>query len=671
MVNLDFWFKQSNSKQKKHVKFVFYLQIDLNVQKLVSPGVDCVSCAASSSKECKEVYNISQQSNTGSRRSSSISSENMRTEILDRIGEQQYEDVLFKPKQRKKKSKTKHKKMFVSGAESGSDTMSTNSVRSMSDGEDQWSSERLDVSSDLSISTKPSNTQLDTRSSSEETLGKLGDSISNNVETLHGDSFCELDEKINHSYALDDTGILQNSCKGGKPSILCLGEEHSLPSEIQPDLRSPESIERDVANKEKILAKVLKLDSLCDVKSDCEKQSCDINQVETQQIIEKMKLTYTTPHNYILSEELTHGGGVGEQQVDDWESQSALRNDHSDSQQDSHDEKVSSFDAQDEKLASFNSQDEKVASFSSILSYGPPSGSSAPPSNHTSLETFSSLDSKTEPNCGTKLYEAVERADQWMQYNVPGTIVNLSVCKYYVCCVDAKGVIYYSALNGLSLKWQKVDYKAKQVAISQDGTLVWRLHKSTAYALENPSIKGPFGGSWKEVAGNVQWISVADKTAWFISDGGLFVHQELSSEHSSSATKENCSQPVTRVCCFQDSVIVLTTGEVLFSSGISRISAEGRKWKRVNVPCPVADVALGCHDTAWVVDQKNTIHFSFNFTECDAQWWQVSFSFMFLTYTFCSVSTIALFPELQEIIPCPVDISLPSAVLTSGCPFKL
>lgn len=670
MVNLDFWLKQSNSYQKKHFKFVFYLQIDLNVQKLVSPGVDCISCAANSSKQCKEVYSISQQSNTGSRRSSAISSENLRTEILNRIGEQQYEDVLFKPKQRKKKSNTKCKRMFVSGAESGSDTMSTNSVRSLSDGEDQWSSERLDVSSDLSISTKPSNTQLDSRSSSEETLGRLGDSISNNVETLHGDSFGEHDGKINHSYALDDTGILQNSCKGSKPNSLCLGEEHSLPSEIQPDLRSPESIERDVANKEKILAKVLKLDSLCDVQTDCEKQSSDINKIETQQIIEKMNLTYTTPHNYILSEELTCGGGVGEQEVDDWKSQSAVRNAQSDSQQDCHDEKISSFDAQDEKLSSCDSQDEKVASFSSILSYGPPSGSSAPPSNHTSLETFSSLDSKTEPNCGTKLYEAVERADQWMQYSVPGTIVNLSVCKYYVCCVDAKGVVYYSALNGLSLKWQKVDYKAKQVAVSQDGTLVWRLHKSAAYALENPSIKGPFGESWKEVAGNVQWISVADKTAWFISDGGLFFHQELSSEHPSGMTKVDCSQPVTRVCCFQDSVIVLTTAEVLFSSGISHISAEGRKWKRVNVPCPVADVALGCHDTAWVVDQKNTIHFSCNFTECDAQWWQVSFSFVFLTYTFCVVSTIPLFPELQEIIPCPVDVSLPSALFTSDCSFK-
>jgi len=241
--------------------------------------------------------------------------------------------------------------------------------------------------------------------------------------------------------------------------------------------------------------------------------------------------------------------------------------------------------------------------------------------------------------------------------------VNLSVCKYYVCCVDAKGMVYYSALNGLSLKWQKVDYKAKQVAISQDGTLVWRLHKSTAYALENPSIKGPFGGSWKEVAGNVQWISVADKTAWFISDGGLFVHQELISEHPSSTTKVDCSQPVTRVCCFQDSVIVLTNGEVLFGSGISHMSAEGRKWKRVNVPCPVADVALGCHDTAWVVDQKNTIHFSCNFTECDAQWWQVSFSFMFLTYTFCSLSTFPSFLRYKKLFL--AQLILVSQVLSS------
>lgn len=623
--------------------------------------MDCATYAASSSKECKEVYNMSQQSNTGSKSSSALSSENLRTEILDRIGEQQYEDILFKPKLRKKKSKTKYEKLFMSGAESGSDTVSTNSVRSTSDGEDQWSSERLEVSSEFSILVKPSegfsNVQLGTRCSSEETLVKLGDCISNNVETLHGDSSYEHDVRSDHSSAVVKTSIAQKLGNSRRPSDLGLGEERIVPSEIQPDLRSPASIERDVANKEKVLAKVLKLDSLCDVDSDYEGHPCDVNKAETQEIIaEKLKLKYTTSHNFILTEELTHDIEAGEQRTDDWESQSALRNDHSDSQQDFQDKKVASFDSQDEKLASCDSQDEKVASFSSILSYGPPSGSSVPPSNHTSLETFSSSDSKTEPSCGSKLYEAVEQADHWMQYNVPGTIVNLSVCKYYVCCVDAKGVVYYSALNGLSLRWQKVDYKAKQVAISPDGALVWKLHKCTAYALENPSIKGPFGVRWKEVAGHVQWISVADKTAWFLSDGCISVHQELTSEHPSSTAKlVDCSQPVARISCFRDSMIVLTLkGEVLFRSGVSHIVAEGTKWKRLNVPCrTVADVALGCHYTAWVVDQTNTIHFSYNFTEPDAQWWQVSFSFMLLTYTFHSVSTTALYPEPHESVQCP------------------
>jgi hypothetical protein len=383
-----------------------------------------------------------------------------------------------------------------------------------------------------------------------------------------------------------------------------------------------------------------------------------MNRVEPHKIIEKIEVTYETSPNYNLSEEFTDGGGVGEQQMVDWENQVPLRSDQSRSQQDSH----------NEKLASFDSQDDKVASFSSILSYGPPSGSSAPPSNHTSLEISSSLDIRTEPSCVTGLYEAVERADQWMQYSVPGTIVNLSVCRNYVCCVDAKGLVYYSALNGLSLKWQKVDYKAKQVAVSQDGTLVWRLHKSTAYALENPSIKGPFGERWKEVAGNVQWVSVGDTTAWFISNSGFFVHQELSSECPSSEAKlVDCSQQVTRVCCFQDSVIVLNhDGQLFFRSGVSDLSAEGRTWRSVDVPCAAVDVALGCRGTAWVVDHKNTIYFSCNFTESDAQWWQVGVcNFMFLTYS------LVWCPPLSSLLSCnnPFCAQLILCVCVRACVF--
>lgn len=602
----------------------------MNVENVISPGVDCANAAPDGNKELEEVYNLSQQSSTGSRSSSVLSSDNLRTEILNRIGEQQYEDVLFKPKQRKKRTKTKQKKMFLSGTESGSDTMSTNSVRSMSDGEDPWSSDRLDMSSDWSVSTRPSeglnNVELDRRSSSEETLVRLGDCISSEVAVLPVESCSENDKTVDDSSTLVDASVSQKSSKDRRPGGLCLGVECSVPPEIQPDLRSPASIERDVASKERILAKVLKLDSLCD--GDCEievlngKHTCDTNKINGKEMItEETKLDYMELRSCVLSEELTCEVKDGDQESNDLGNQSVSKDDDSVSQ---HSDSIP------------DSQDEKLASFNSILSYGPPSGSSAPPSNHTSLEICSSSDPKAESSCDIKLYEAVERADQWMQYKVPDTIVNLSMCKYYVCCVDSKNVVYYSTLSGLSLKWQKVDYKAKQVAISPNGSLVWKLHKCTAYGLECPSKKGPFGRRWKELEKNVQWISVADNIAWFISKGSVYVHKQLSFEHPSSIARlVFCNEPVARICCFRNSVIVLTcTGEVLYRSEVSHVVPEGRIWEKVIVPCvAVTDIALGCHNTAWVVDQKNSIYFSCNFTEPNPQWWQVSFSWL-LKYAF-------------------------------------
>ncbi|XP_069698641.1 tectonin beta-propeller repeat-containing protein 2 isoform X2 [Periplaneta americana] len=586
---------------------------DLNIGKIVSPGVDCVN-TTDGNKVYKEVYNISQRSNTGSRRSSTLSCDNLRAEILERIGGQQYEDVVFKPKHRKRRNKKKQKKSLISGTESGSDTMSTNSVRSASDGEDPSSSERLDISSDWSVSTKQSegsnNMQLDKRSSSEETLVRLSDCISSDIVTLSGDVCSERDGTPS---VLDEV----KTVKEKRPSDLSIGEEILVPSEIQPDLRSPASIERDVANKERILAKVLKLDTLCDGDSVLNGvNSCDINKIEAKELIPtKTNMKYVTSHSCILSEELTHDIKVRDQKTDDWENQCAVQDEedsvsqHSDNMPDS--------------------QDEKLASYSSILSYGPPSGSSAPPSNHASLEIFSSPDSKTESSCDSGLYEAIERADRWMQYKVPDAIVNISVCKYYVCCVDSKDVVYYSALNGLSLKWQKLDYKARQIAVSPNGTLVWKLHKSTAYALENPSTKGPFGRRWKQAVRNVQWISLADNMAWLISDGCVFVHKQLTAEYPcSSSTPVYCNEPVTRICCFQGATIALTcTGEVLYRSGASHIVPEGKKWKKLSIPYPVViDIALGCQNTAWIVDQKNVIHFSCNFADPNAQWWQVLIS---------------------------------------------
>ena len=571
--------------------------MDLNISRIVSPGIDCVNSTTDENKVYKEVYNISQRSNSGSRRNSTLSCDNSRTELLDRIGEQQYEDVLFKPKHKKRRQKTKGK-TFISGAESGSDTMSTNSIRSTSDGEDPWSSERLDISSDWSTSTKQS--EGNKRSSSEETLVRLGDGISSDVATLPGDNCSEHDDTVHENSATNEPDV----SKEKRPSDLYIGEECSVPPEIQPDLRSPASIERDVANKERILAKVLQLDTLCDGNPENEKGdlelNCDIKKTDSTEFIEKKThVNYVTSHSCVLSDE--QSSNVADEEEVAWEN----RNPNEDSEP----------------------QDEKVASLTSILSYGPPSGSSAPPSHHASLEMYTTPDLKDGSVCENGVHEAVERPDRWMQYKVPDTISNLSVCKYYVCCVDCKELVYFSALNGLSLKWHKVDYKAKQVSISPNGTIVWKIHKSIAYALENPTTRGPFGREWKEAAHNVQWISVSDNMAWFISDGWIFVQKQLNSENpcNISSSPIYSSQPVTKVCSFQGSVIALTcSGEVLVRTGISHIVPEGKGWKKIVTPCPVVtDIALGSSHTTWIVDQKSCIHFTCSVLKQDIEWWQV------------------------------------------------
>ncbi|KAJ9589047.1 hypothetical protein L9F63_017661, partial [Diploptera punctata] len=581
--------------------------IDLNISRIESPGVDCLNSASTDgNKIYKDVYNISQRSNSGSRRNSTISCGNSRTELLDRIGEQQYEDVLFKPKHKKRHNKTKTKtKTFMSGTESGSDTMSVNSIRSTSDSEDPWSSERLEISSDWSTSTKQ--IESNKRSSSEETLVRLGDCISSDVATLPGDNSSEHDVTI-HENSIDEPNALQK-IKDKRPSDLSISEECSVPPEIQPDLRSPASIERDVANKERILAKVLKLDTLCDGDTESEKgnveDNCDIKTIETTEFIgEKINSKYVTSHSCVMSDET---------QANDKEV--ILENQNP-----------------DESNTSAEPQDEKLASLTSILSYGPPSGSSAPPSHHASLEMCTVPDLKVESSCENGDNEAVERPDRWMQYKVPDTISNISVCKYYVCCTDYKNIVYYSGLNGLSLNWHKVDYKAKQVSISHNGNIVWKIHKNVAYALENPTTRGPFGngGRWKVAAQNVQWISVSDNIAWYISDGCIFVQKHLSADYpcNISSSPIHCNLPVTKISCFQETVIALTcTGEILIRTGISRIVPEGKGWKTVVTPCPVVmDIALGFSNTAWIVDQKSYVHFSCNVSAPVVQWWSVLIS---------------------------------------------
>nr|CAD7426485.1 unnamed protein product [Timema monikensis] len=513
---------------------------DLAVEKPVSPAADCKTTLSLS--QCDSGYDLR------------LGEGSLRAELLDKIGEQQFEDILFKP-HRRKRSRTGRPRPLVSGTESGSDTVSMNSVHSTtSEGEDPWSSEQLDISGDLSsTSTRPDssdyNEQITLRSSSEETLGRIDDSCTP-LSTVVG--VREFDEELTSQ----DTS---------RPTELPLNGQLYLPPEIKPDLRSPSSIEKAVAEKERILAKVLNLDSLCiDHKTPTNTKviSSEINESILQNGV------------ILIGEQTNNISNLLDNKINSFNSAD------NNSPPSSFTEELSStlkldeicsenlkrtfacFD--DETDSSTEVSDERVASLSSVLSYGPPSGSSAPPSINTSLE----LEAPEAPpaTCESLTQESVQRADKWVQYKVPDSLTHLSVCRNYVCCVDSRDTVYYSALDGLGLKWHLVDYRARQVVMTQDGNLVWKLFKNVAYALETPSVKGPFGVGWVEAATDVQCVAVDDGMAWFVSlDGRVYIQKLLNPDMVCGvSTPVHCAWPVTGVCCFGGSVLVLTnTGEVL------------------------------------------------------------------------------------------------------------
>lgn len=88
--------------------------------------------------------------------------------------------------------------------------------------------------------------------------------------------------------------------------------------------------------------------------------------------------------------------------------------------------------------------------------------------------------------------QARDFSDHWPQFKVPEPITSLAVCKNYVLCTDINDQVYYSDLSGLALCWVLLDYKASNVCVSYDGSIVCLLNKKSVYSLVNPSPKSKF-----------------------------------------------------------------------------------------------------------------------------------------------------------------------------------
>ncbi|XP_026281489.1 tectonin beta-propeller repeat-containing protein 2 [Frankliniella occidentalis] len=532
----------------------------------------------------KEVYSTAQRSGVTAQVGTSLHSE-----MLDKIGQEQFEEVVFQPRRKIKKIRKKPGVLAKTGTESGSDTTSV--VSTTSENDEVWPGEQVDASSEWS------NVSVNTsRRSSVDAQSKSENDILKKLETTSGQ-----ENACNENFGLEESfyGLALQSIS---ESTLKLSKFENFVTLQQ---RNEQEIEEALAAKERLLAKKYNLEVELGIPLDDEQslEAISVVDLDTQQTTNE-----TMPEDDILDSNLT---ACSEEST--LQSFSGFEN-----------LKIIS-----DGIESFH--DEKITSLSSILSYGPPSGSSQLPSRHSSLDL--ELPSPREESGNVSLQKEAMEASGWLQFSTPKPTVWLAVSSHYLVAIDNHDTVHYCGLGGLGLKWQIADCKASQLALSPNTSCVWRLHNNVAYALKNPASSGPHGEEWLEVATSVRSIAVADNCAWFISlDGDIFCQKGLSkSSPTSDLTTINkpCEWSAVKIVCFSQIVWLLaSTGEVYARLGVSSARPEGVDWKRVNIPIPgsVVDISLGSQRTGWIVDNNDTVMFSVDHMEHEPHWWQVLIS---------------------------------------------
>ena len=106
-------------------------------------------------------------------------------------------------------------------------------------------------------------------------------------------------------------------------------------------------------------------------------------------------------------------------------------------------------------------------------------------------------------------------ANSWTEISAPANIYSLAVSDMHIWFTDKSEHIYFSAVNSpKGILWRKASGTASQISVSQNGKLVWRLHKGTAYAGTKITAKRPEGMKWVEAVRDVAFIAVDNSCAW-------------------------------------------------------------------------------------------------------------------------------------------------------------
>lgn len=549
----------------------------------------------------KEVLTRAQRS-SGTFQSNSL----LRSEILDQISQEQFEEIVFQPKKKTKKNK-KQRSVLTTGFESGSDTTSVMSTTSEND--ETWSNERLDGSSEWSnVSMNTSRrSSFDTQLKPEVLSFKPTTSIGKENDVSRG--------KLLGEALASDKFTRQTAPESVISSSIPKPEAFASTTSLNLGLLSEDEIEEILATKERLLARKYNLEAELRIKEENEDGVSDSVDIRSKD--ERFHECALDTNRLYVQKGKNLDALHSMNEPDTSEVSKCLQDDVTILNE--LDASKISRDRQENVTISENQSADDMFEGACFT-------------NEPSLVDLNFSGAKEENRRSKDCKEAME-ASGWLQFSAPKPAIWIAVSNHYLVAIDTNNTVHYSVLGGLGLKWQKADCKASQIALSPNLSCVWRLHNNVAYALRSPAFSGPHGDEWVEAASNVCSIAAGEDSVWLVSqDGDIFCQKGLSKDVCSTdplKVEKPCEWPAVKIVCFSQLVWLLSSmGEVYVRLGVSSARPEGIEWRRVNIPVPgsVVDISLGLQRTGWIVDKDNNIMFSVDHMEREPHWWQVLIS---------------------------------------------
>ncbi|KAK6181171.1 hypothetical protein SNE40_009090 [Patella caerulea] len=216
---------------------------------------------------------------------------------------------------------------------------------------------------------------------------------------------------------------------------------------------------------------------------------------------------------------------------------------------------------------------------------------------------------------------------------------SLSLSETHVWFTDKSENIYYSSLSGPKVIWRKAAGSGTQIAVSQNGHIVWRLHRNVAYAGTKITSKRPEGLKWVDAVKEVAYIAVDDSSAWYIkTDGKVMMQKGLSKDRPCfKSYPAQCSYELKQIACCNGVVWAITTDmKLLYRKGITENCEVGESWETINSGTEslfFGHVYLE-HTNGWAIDVLGRIwcltDVSMEKPTGSGKWWQVPLSEYFV-----------------------------------------